>query len=67
MAGACLQDLKKQGLPPNPLFSCPGSVLTGWCSEFCIAWTLRVAQEVCGNVMWEPLEWLDWDFQVEEC
>ena len=63
-AGAFLKDLNKQVLPPNPFLNCPrfsdDRVLTGVLH----ALDQGVTQEVCGNAVWEALEWLGWGYRL---
>jgi len=54
------QDLKNQGLPPSPLFSCPGVCVDSVMIGVLHCLDLGVTQEVCGNVIWEALEWFQW-------
>ena len=60
LAGEFLQDLNRQGLQPNPLFNCPGFSVDKVIIGVLHALDQGVTQEVCGHVMWEALEWLDW-------
>ena len=62
MAGEFIQDLKNQGLPPKPLFSCPGFSVDRVVIGVLHCLDLGVTQEVFGYVLWEELV-----FQFEEC
>ena len=59
MVGAFLEDLKSQGLPPNPLINCPRLSVDKVVIGVLRCLGLGIAQEACGNVMWEALD--GWD------
>ena len=42
------------------MFNCPGFSVERVVIGVLHCLDLGVTQEVCGNVMWEALEWLDW-------
>ena len=47
-------------LSPYHLLSCPGLSVDRVAIGALHCLGLGVAQEVCGNAMWEALAWLDW-------
>jgi hypothetical protein len=58
--GEFLKNQARQGLPPSPLFRCPGFTTEFVCIGVLHCLDLGVSQDILGNVLWEAVNWLGW-------